>query len=399
AGTGIGTFNDRVRDAVRGGNPFTAITDQGFASGLLTDPNEAASEIGALSQKNRLLAAQDLIRLSLAGNLKTFNLRDASGSTKSGEQLSYNGDPGAGYTTQPQESINYVSAHDNMTLFDAIQVKAKAEDDLATRIRYNNLALAVVLLSQGVPFFHAGDEILRSKSGDTDSYNSGDWFNRIDWTLQTHVWGSGLPPQDKNGSNWNTLRPLLGKASIIPAKADMEFAMGVFTDFLKIRKAEPGLRLATAQAIQDQVKFYDTGATQSLGLIVEKISTGTDGTESEGDLVVLFNGTPDARSWQDTGYTGLNYQLHPIQAGGTDPVVKEAAFRPLTGKFEVPARSAVVFRNMGGTVDTQPPPQVPTCACSTSGTNAALGMAALALLTLWRRRRGAARRQPILSRY
>jgi pullulanase/glycogen debranching enzyme len=49
-------------------------------------------------------------------------------------------------------------------------------------------------LSQGVPFFHAGDELLRSKSLDRNSYDSGDWFNRLDYTYQTNNWGVGLPP-------------------------------------------------------------------------------------------------------------------------------------------------------------------------------------------------------------
>lgn len=400
AGTGIGTFNDRIRDAVRGGSPFTPITDQGFATGLLTDQNAAAAEIGNLAQKGRLLAAQDLIRLSLAGNLKDYDLQDSSGATVKGAQLSYNGNPGAGYTGLPQESINYVSAHDNTTLFDAVQVKAKAGADLATRIRYNNLALAIVMLSQGVPFFHAGDEILRSKSGDNNSYNSGDWFNRIDWSLATNGWGSGLPIQSQNGSFWSTLRPLLGNTDIRPGQADMQFAMGVFTDFLKIRKQEPVLRLATAQAIQKQVSFYDTGTTQQLGLIVEKIGASADGTAGAGDLVILYNGTPDGKSWQSTEYVGQNYELHAVQKNGTDDVVKAAAFHPLTGQFTVPGRTVAVFRNMGGTVDKLlPEPIVPTCACATSGTTSAAGLVLLALATLWRRRRATLRHPSTLARY
>jgi pullulanase/glycogen debranching enzyme len=53
-------------------------------------------------------------------------------------------------------------------------------------------------LAQGIPFFHAGDELLRSKSLDRDSYNSGDWFNRLDFTYQTNNFAVGLPPWEKN---------------------------------------------------------------------------------------------------------------------------------------------------------------------------------------------------------
>ncbi|HYV49686.1 MAG TPA: alpha-1,6-glucosidase domain-containing protein, partial [Myxococcaceae bacterium] len=318
--------------------------------------------------------------------------------THPGAELSYNGHPGAGYTGMPQESINYVSAHDNMTLFDAIQVKSPAGANLATRIRYNNLALAVVLLSQGVPFFHAGDEILRSKSGDNNSYNSGDWFNRIDWSLASNGWGSGLPLQGDNGSNWNTLRPLLADTSIRPGPADMAHAMDVFTDFLKIRKEEPVLRLATADAVQQQVKFYDTGATQSLGLIVEKISASGEGTAGAGDLAIFFNATPDTKTFQDLDFARQDYALHRIQADGADDVVKAAKFHPLTGKFDIPGRSAVVFRNNGGKVKFLPDTIAPACACSSSGTTAAAGLALLALATLWRRRRATARHPSTHSR-
>lgn len=55
---------------------------------------------------------------------------------------------------------------------------------------------------KGIPFFHAGDEILRSKSLDRDSYNSGDWFNRLDFSYKSNNWGVGLPPKGKNEHSW-----------------------------------------------------------------------------------------------------------------------------------------------------------------------------------------------------
>ncbi len=93
------------------------------------------------------------------------------------------------------------------TLFDAIQVKAPAEATLTDRVRMNNLALSIVLLSQGVPFFHAGDDILRSKSFNPNSYNSGDWFNKLDWTYESNNWGIGLPLEGTE--QWDIYKPLL----------------------------------------------------------------------------------------------------------------------------------------------------------------------------------------------
>ena len=57
------------------------------------------------------------------------------------------------------------------------------------------LALAINAFSQGIAYFHAGQELLRSKSMDRNSYNSGDWFNRLDWTYSDNGFAAGLPPR------------------------------------------------------------------------------------------------------------------------------------------------------------------------------------------------------------
>lgn len=96
--------------------------------------------------------------------------------------MDFEGNPTA-FCGRPEENIAYVSCHDAMTLFDITIVKPPRELGLAERLRMVNLAAGMIALSQGVPFFHAGDEILRSKSLDRDSYSSGDWFNRVDWSM------------------------------------------------------------------------------------------------------------------------------------------------------------------------------------------------------------------------
>ena len=81
AGTGIGTFTDRLRDAVRGGGPFDEDPRiQGFASGLFTDPNGAAVNGDADEQRARLLLYHDQIKVGLAGNLRDYELRRPHGS-------------------------------------------------------------------------------------------------------------------------------------------------------------------------------------------------------------------------------------------------------------------------------------------------------------------------------
>ncbi|MCA9976488.1 MAG: pullulanase-type alpha-1,6-glucosidase, partial [Anaerolineales bacterium] len=167
AGSGIGTFNDRLRDAVRGGSPFGGQQEQGFINGLYYDPNETdqGSEAEQLTQ---LLHFADLTRIGLAGNLAEYQFTDYTGAPIIGAVLEYNGSS-AGYTFDPQENIVYISKHDNETLFDIIQYKAPLSTDMAARVRMQNLGNSIVLLSQGVPFFQAGDDMLRSKSLDRNS--------------------------------------------------------------------------------------------------------------------------------------------------------------------------------------------------------------------------------------
>ena len=87
AGTGIGTFNDRLRDAVRGGGPFDENPRiQGFASGLSTDPNGDPINGTEAEQRNRLLLYQDQIKVGLAGNLKDYTFVDRTGATVTGRR-------------------------------------------------------------------------------------------------------------------------------------------------------------------------------------------------------------------------------------------------------------------------------------------------------------------------
>jgi len=92
AGTGIGTFNDRLRDAARGGSPFDGQQEQGFINGLFYDPNET-NQGTADEQLARLLHFTDLIQVGLAGNLADYTFTGSSGETVSGADVDYNGSP------------------------------------------------------------------------------------------------------------------------------------------------------------------------------------------------------------------------------------------------------------------------------------------------------------------
>ncbi len=76
--------------------------------------------------------------------------------------------------------INYMSSHDNRTLWDILKnADPKASD--AQRLQMNRLGASLVLLSKGTPFFLAGEEMLRTKGGNENSYNASDAVNNIDW--------------------------------------------------------------------------------------------------------------------------------------------------------------------------------------------------------------------------
>lgn len=335
-GTGIGSFTDRLRDAVRGGSPFGGWQEQGFGNGLYTFPNEVETR-DAEAQLELLYHFQDQIRLGLAGNLAEFTLTLEDGTVVTGNEVDYNGQP-AGYALDPQETITYVSAHDNEAIWDAIQMKAPLAADSAMRIRMHNLSLSLVAFSQGVPFFHAGDELLRSKSLDRNSYDSGDWYNAIDWTGAESNWGHGLPPAWNNQDNWPIFQPLLANPDLATTADQRLEASAVFREFLTIRRDSPLFRLRTAQDVFDRVIVEPSGIP---GVIVLRISdeVGADLDPNYRGIVVVFNASPGDQEIILPGMDG--YVLHPVQVNSVDPVVRTASFAD--SGFSVPALTTAVF--------------------------------------------------------
>ena len=343
AGTGIGTFNDRIRDAVRGGSPFGGYQEQGFATGLYTDPNETDQGPEG-TQKAKLLLFSDQIRVALAGNLADYAFTGYTGDPVTGQEVDYNGNP-TGYGQTPLDQIAYISAHDNETLFDAVQYKAPLATSTADRARMQEMGLSLVAFSQGVPFFHAGSDMLRSKSLDRDSFNSGDWFNRLDFSYQTNNWGAGLPPKEKNGENWPIMQPLLANESIKPTPEDILHTAAKFRELIAIRQSSPLFRLETAVAIQERLTFHNTGPDQIPGLIVMSLSDTVDADldPARDMIVVLFNATTEEQTFTIGELAGTPFSLHPLQADSSDPVVREAAYDAASGTFTVPARTTAVF--------------------------------------------------------
>lgn len=138
----IAYFNDAIRDAIKG-SVFDA-KDPGMVNGKLSQE----SLVG-----NNLLGANHIDKM--LGN----------------------------YVSAAQV-VQYVEAHDNLTLYDKL-LASKPDDTDDIREKRHNLATSMVLLSQGMPFIHAGQEILRTKNGDHNSYISPDSVNEFDYDRQT----------------------------------------------------------------------------------------------------------------------------------------------------------------------------------------------------------------------
>jgi pullulanase len=211
---GIAFFNDTFRDAVKGSvfdGPAGA-----FVSGL--------------------------------GN--TFDLGKAIlGNDKSSNYLA------------PTQSVNYVEAHDNLTLFDKLS-QTNPTDTPAVREQRDTLATSFVLFSQGIPFMQAGQEFLRTKGGNDNSYNAPDSVNAIDWNRIT---------QQKQAVNF--------------VKAG-----------LKLRASEPLFRLTSAAAVAKHMKV----TAQQNNVIAYELSDPARGVH----YVAVFNGTSKALNYTATNMTG-----------------------------------------------------------------------------------------------
>lgn len=138
----IAHFNDSIRVALKGSD-FGDEKDKGFISG-----------------KNY---QEDLLLRNMKGAMHL---------------------PSHGTYIDPEQVIQYVEAHDNLTLYDKL-LRSNPDDEEEVRIKRHTLATSVILLAQGVPFIHGGQEFLRTKEGDPNSYKSSDEINQFEWDRLT----------------------------------------------------------------------------------------------------------------------------------------------------------------------------------------------------------------------
>ncbi len=249
------------------------------------------------------------------------------------------------YAKDPADVINYISKHDNETLWDKLQLELPFYLTNEQRVRVQNVSHSIVLLSQGIPFVQLGGDFLRSKSLDRNTYDAGDWFNWVDFTMMSNNWNVGLP-LDKGGKIDQELVSLASSQYTSVGITDMEFASTVFNEFLNIRQSSPLFKLTTAQDIIDRVGFHNIGKNQTQSLVVMSIDDGVGFEDLDANydaVVVVVNGSEQELS--HTVATAAGFELHPTLTMSVDGTVSAASFSEgeNDGTFTVPALTTAVF--------------------------------------------------------
>jgi pullulanase/glycogen debranching enzyme len=288
--------------------------------------------------------SSDIIKSGLAGSIRDFSLTTHWDAVQQLQQLDYNGQP-AGYVSEPQEVVNYVENHDNQTLFDINAYKLPVTTSKEDRARVQMLGAAINAFSQGISYYHAGIDTLRSKSMDRNSYDSGDWFNRLDWTYSDNFFATGLPMKADNEVSWPTMSPLLSNTAIKPTGTEITLARDMFRDFLKIRASTTLLRLRTANDIKSRLHFYNTGSSQVKTVLVGHIDGNRYAGANAKELVYLINVDKVSHDVTVPELQSKAFVLHPVQSStsAADTRAKTATYTSSTGTFSVPARTAVVY--------------------------------------------------------
>lgn len=218
----------QIRQALNKIDPTILIIGEGWDMGTLAA--EARANQKNIANLNGIAAFNDELRDGIKGSV--FDVADLGYTTGKFSQIDNvkvgvvgNIDYGHGLqgkwtTTNPGQSVNYVESHDNLTLFDKLQasVKGASSAKLATLDR---LSSAIVLLAQGVPFMQAGQEFLRSKNGDSNSYKSSDSVNSLKWNL----------------------------------RAKNAVTVKYFKGLLELRAAHPGFRMTSAGQVRSNLAF------------------------------------------------------------------------------------------------------------------------------------------------
>lgn len=201
------------------------------------------------------------------------------------------------WANSPAQTISYVSCHDNHTLFDKLSIsKPDASADAIKKM--HKLAQTIVLTSQGVPFLHAGTELMRSKDGVENSFESPDAINQIDWDRKHQY------------------------------KDVFEYYQGL----IHLRKKHPAFRMTKTTQIQEHLTFLDYPGDN---FIAYQLLNHANGDKWK-DILVLLNGSDLNKTIQ------LPKGTWSLISDGQ--MINETGGTRHAGSFTIPAITAVILK-------------------------------------------------------
>ena len=269
----IETMN-AIRQAVDEINPSIFIYGEGWSAGACAIPNEQLGMKANITQMPGIAAFSDEIRDALRGpfsddtkpgwmgaRIPKVTLQDLSGQKESLKfgivgaiahpqvdmtKVNYSTKP---WALEPTQMMSYVSCHDDMCLVDRLKasIPGITPDEL---IRLDLLAQTVVFTSQGVPFMLSGEELLRTKKGVHNSFESPDSINQLDWTNKTKY----------------------------PKVFDY------YKNLIALRKNHPAFRLGNADLVRKHLEFLDT-PVKTLAFRLKNYA----GRDDWRNIIVIFN--------------------------------------------------------------------------------------------------------------
>ena len=261
---GVAAFSDDIRDAIRGG--LSDVRARGFVSGEAKLAESIKFGIVAATRHPQVDYAQ---------------VNDSK----------------APWALEPSQAITYASCHDDNCLWDRLRISNPAASE-ADLIRMDKLAAAIVFTSQGVPFLYAGEEMLRTKKGVANSFDSPDSINAIDWVR----------------------------------KARYKEVVAYYEDLIALRKHHPAFRMPSAEAIRQHLRFLPMPDAAMVGYML-KDHAGGDPWKS---ILVFLNG-------------GRQPQRVTLPPGDWVPVASDAGVREKgigprqRGVITVPPTAAYIF--------------------------------------------------------
>lgn len=237
--SGLAMFSDDIRDAVKGSVMEAA--DRGFVNGGLID-----------KKGHKLDTMINSLKFGICGSTKHPQV-------KTRVETGVDKDP-VFWANNPTQTITYVSVHDNWTLWDKLALTC-AEDSIEDRIKMNKLSAGIIFMSQGIPLFQAGEEMLRSKPVDggfeENSYKSPDSINSIKWCR----------------------------------KDEYKEVVDYYKGLIEFRKAHSCLRMTNAADVAQNIVFMDS---DDVGVVIYEINATKfeDGCEK---VYVVINGTRESK--------------------------------------------------------------------------------------------------------